>query len=200
MRQIDIFTVVAYVFTFLAYNIWHYAYVRAQLFFNDVMTDERELPVHGFALAQMGQMDESGLPSGKHEDGRLVYGKYADRPTAAQNHEVFSVLRLLVLSRGSMDEGKRRVRNELEASALDEFTRMDTNKDGECRAALLTADRALSSLCAFIALCPLIALCSHCSVLSPPAGVVTKEEYQAYQRRASRPSYERAANYQRLQA
>ena len=129
VRTIDMWSVLAYLATFSAFNLWHYAYVRAQIFFNHVMTgttirpsqgpsaaallllllllasalilmvpfplcrppDEKELPVHGFAPAQMGMLSETGLPSGRQPNGRLVYGKYADRPVAVLVNEVLSV-------------------------------------------------------------------------------------------------------------
>lgn len=114
VRTFDVCAVAFYAISFALYNTWHYAYVRTQLFFNDVMTDEGELPVHGFRAAQMGQTDEDGMPTGDAESGSLIYGKYANRPVTAQGLEVFSVIALLLSGIGR-DEAKARHKAQMEA-------------------------------------------------------------------------------------
>jgi hypothetical protein len=96
VRLIDLLTIVFYAGAFVLWNVWHAAFVRTQLFFNDVMTDRAEISHHGFQPAQMGQVDASGSYAKVDVHVNSVFGQYADRPSRAQPHEVIPTIRLLI--------------------------------------------------------------------------------------------------------
>ena len=116
VEALDFWVIAVYTGGFLLYNLWHAAFVRTQLFFNDVMTDASEIGVHGFAPAQAGQMNASGKYERFDTHVNSVFGQYADRPSRAASSEVLPVLRLMVSSllaghathKETRDEYKRR--------------------------------------------------------------------------------------------
>lgn len=95
-EAIDFWLVTLYASSFFLYHLWHAAYVRTQLFFNDVMTDPTEIGLHGFAPAQLGQVNAEGKYEKFDSHVNSVFGQYAERPSRAASHEVWPVLRLLI--------------------------------------------------------------------------------------------------------
>ena len=98
VKHLDLITIVIYTLGFVMYNAWHVALVRTQLFFNDARTDKQEISVHGFSSAQMGQVNAAGRYEKVDVNVNSVYGRYANRPSAAESHEVIPVMRLLATS------------------------------------------------------------------------------------------------------
>jgi len=107
LRVCDMMGMGAYLLAFCGYNLWHLALVKTQIFYNDVMTDERELPVYGYSAAQMQRIDEEGRAAEPIEDGRFVYGQYKDRPNTCSVSEIWSVAKILVAGL-SRHEARRR--------------------------------------------------------------------------------------------
>ena len=93
---IDQCAVVLYATFFALYNLWHLCYVHTQLFANELMTDKKQLTVHGYLPAQIGTIGVDGNKVASARDGSSIFGKFADRPTTVQPNEVVGVMALLL--------------------------------------------------------------------------------------------------------
>ena len=117
-KQLDFYTVIGFTAAFALYNLWHAAYVRTQLFFNNIMTDQEEIGHHGFAPAQMGQVNSSGEYEKVDVHVNSVFGQYSDRPAHVQANEVLPTMWLLLTSIWEGHASHTETRNEYRRRSL----------------------------------------------------------------------------------